>query len=251
VKFSGKRSKVLAIAALYVLGAAIYAAGQETSGLPKQNVRTSAANKPSDVPRAATEPTSYAYEFRQPDFVTNHIAIEHNESGKGKITFHRRDAVEPITDPIEISQTAWSRIGDLWESLRFLDSTENYQSEKQFPHMGTMTLLMKRGTRERKVELNWTNNRVAAALLAEYRRIADQAIFVFDISLSRENQPLNSPRLLDQLESDITRGNLSDPRQVLSLLRELTNDERLPLIARNHAARLIKKIEKTSPTVRP
>jgi hypothetical protein len=49
---------------------------------------------------------------------------------------------------------------------------------------------------------------------------------------------------MEELESQLKRNGLSDPRQLLPLLRDISTDEHLPLIARNHAARLIKKIEK-------
>jgi len=42
----------------------------------------------------------------------------------------------------------------------------------------------------------------------------------------------------------LTRGDLSDPRQLVPLLKELRTDEHIPLIARNHADRILKKIEK-------
>jgi hypothetical protein len=40
------------------------------------------------------------------------------------------------------------------------------------------------------------------------------------------------------------RNAISDPQQLLPLLKDLTTDERIPLIARNHAQRLIQKIQK-------
>jgi hypothetical protein len=46
------------------------------------------------------------------------------------------------------------------------------------------------------------------------------------------------------VESMLRRSALSDPRQLVPVLKEITTDEHLPLIARNHAKRLIKQIEK-------
>jgi hypothetical protein len=46
------------------------------------------------------------------------------------------------------------------------------------------------------------------------------------------------------MESLLKRNALSDAQQLLPLLKELSTDERVPLIARNHALRLIKKIQK-------
>ncbi|HEU4795084.1 MAG TPA: hypothetical protein VFT02_05590, partial [Pyrinomonadaceae bacterium] len=101
-----------------------------------------------------------------------------------------------------------------------------------------------RGEQKRVAEFNWTNNNDASALAAEYRKAADQAILIFDISIARQNQPLNAPKLMEAMESLLKRDALSDAQQLLPLLNELSTDERVPLIARNHALRLIKKIRK-------
>jgi uncharacterized protein (UPF0147 family) len=78
----------------------------------------------------------------------------------------------------------------------------------------------------------------------EYRRIGQQFVWIFDIGVARENQPLEAPRLMDALDSLIKRNEISDAAQMIPLLKELSNDERIPLIARNHATRIIKEIEK-------
>jgi len=100
------------------------------------------------------------------------------------------------------------------------------------------------GQRKRIAQFNWSSNSTAQSLTQEYRRVADQAIFVFDISVARENQPLNAPTLMSQLESLYRRNGLSDPKQLVPLLKELRTDEHIPLIARNQADRLLKKIDK-------
>ena len=101
------------------------------------------------------------------------------------------------------------------------------------------------GKRKRSAEFNWSNSTDAWTLAQEYRRVADQAIFVFEITVARENQPLNAPGLMTQLESLYRRNGLSDPRQLIPLLKDLRTDDHIPLIARNQADRLLKKIEKS------
>lgn len=186
----------------------------------------------------------YTWEFVQPEFVVRHIAIEHDGLGRGKVAFTRKGEEVAIVEQIELSAAALERIEKLWSELRFLDSTENYQASKTFAHLGTYKLGMDDRTRNRTAEFNWSSNASAWALAQEYRRAADQAIFVFDITVARENQPLNTPGLLKQLESMHKRNGLSDPKQLVPLLKELRTDEHIPLIARNHAERLLKKIEK-------
>lgn len=198
------------------------------------------------APAAETHPvkaddTAYSYEFSQPDFYVKHVLIEHDGNGRAKLTFERQNE-DPVSEQLEISTAAMARIVASFDALDFLASQANYQSEKQFPHLGTVRITMRRGDRKRTAEFNWTHVKAAADLRNEYRRIADQAMFVFDMSVARQNQPLNAPKLLEGLEALLRRNEISDPQQLVPLLKEITTDEHLPLIARNHAGRLLKKI---------
>ncbi|MGI9106957.1 MAG: hypothetical protein ACR2G4_11995 [Pyrinomonadaceae bacterium] len=194
--------------------------------------------------KSSADAVGYAYEFKQPDFHVPYILIKHDAAGRGQFSFKHKDREELFTDPLEISPAALSRITAAWEALKFLESDASYQAEKQFPHLGTMTLRQTHGTRERAAEFNWTHDEGAAALVKEYKRIGEQQLFVFDIALARQYQPSDSVKIFKRLESLIKRDELSDPTQIIPLLRDLATDERIPLIARNHATRLLKKIEK-------
>jgi len=231
-------------AALIVLSAAISICAQNPTGA-KHNSRPQQVAGSSSVSDAAkTDAVKYSYEFSQPKFYVKHIVIEHDANGRGTVTFERLNEDTPISEPIELSTDALARITSSWQALQFLESDTDYQSNKQFPHLGTMRIGMQRGERKRIAEFNWTNNSDASKLVSEYRKAADQAILVFDISIARENQPLNAPKLMELFEALLKRDALSDPRQLLKLLQDMSTDEHIPLIARNHALRLIKKIEK-------
>jgi hypothetical protein len=248
-------------AALVLLGAALFSCAlTEVSGFQgdkrtttrepdptsnaKRNSRPDQPTLPPPTEVAAKDDVLFSYEFTQPHFNIRHIVIEHGSDGRGKLTFERLGEEDSIVEPIELSATVRDQITGLWQALRFLDSDTDYQADKQFPHLGTMRLTMEQGTRKRTAEFNWTHNDNASALVTKYRQVADQAILVFDIAVSRENQPLNSPKLMEVMESMLRRSALSDPHQLVPLLTEITTDEHLPLIARNHAKRLLKQIEK-------
>jgi len=186
----------------------------------------------------------YFYEFTQPDFVISKIHIEHDENGKGKIAFLKKDFSEDFSDPFQFSEAALERVKAAWSALNFLDSTANYQYEKDYPHLGNMTFTMKKDGKMREAKFNWTDNKSAKNLADEYRKIGQQLIWIFDISVARENQPLEAPRLLDSLDSMIKRNEVSDAAQMIPILKELNDDERIPLIARNHALKLAAQIEK-------
>jgi len=231
------------VAALLSLSAAICAVAQDRNRAVKQNTREQVTKAAASTSEPA-EDVSYSYEFKKAEFSIRRILVKHDADGKGSVTFERQGDIEAIVEPFELSEGPRDRIKALWDALRFLDSNTNYQSERQYPHLGTMWLRMTRGAHERAAEFNWTNDPNVKALTDEYRRVANQTIFVFDISVARENQPLNSPKLLDLLDRYITSRLLSDPKQLIALLRELSTDERIPLMSRNKADRILKKLEK-------
>ncbi len=187
----------------------------------------------------------YFYEFSVQQFIVNHIVIEHDENGKGRMTFEKQSLNEPISDPIQISPKTMEKIKNLYEALHFLDSNEDYQSKAhQFPHLGTMKLRWKNDGKERTAEFNWSENKDAQNLVNEYKKISEQFIWIFEINLARENQPLNAPELIDRLDASIKNDWLSDTEQLIPFLQKLAEDERIPLLARNHATKIIKQIEK-------
>lgn len=191
----------------------------------------------------AVVPT-YRYEFTQPEFIISSLIIEHDASGKGKLLFVKKGYSEPVSDPIQISQITLGRINEALNALDFIASNQSYQFEKDFSHLGNVTFRLIKDDRTRETTFNWTQNKDAKALADEYRKVGNQFIWMFDILLARDNQPLESPKLLDSLESLIRRNEISDPVQMIPFLQTLVNDERVPLIARNHADKLVKQISK-------
>ncbi|HYW73161.1 MAG TPA: hypothetical protein VE961_19190 [Pyrinomonadaceae bacterium] len=226
---------------IFVLCFAVY--GQEKRNDRPQTQPTPAPRVSPDTQPAASDVVHYTFEFNQPNFVVSHIVLQHDSSGRGTVTFIQRTET-PIEEPIQLSPAAMGRIVGLWRDLHFLDSDENYQSAKNFAHLGVYKVGMDDGKRKRTAEYNWSDNKTAWALVNEYRRAADQTIWVFDMKLARDMQPLNAPSLLNELESRLTRNDLSDPQQLVPFLTELKTDEHIPLIARNQADRILKKIGK-------
>lgn len=207
----------------------------------KKNERPNGAGDGEKTP-AATAAPNFFYEFAQPAFTIPRIRIEHDESGVGRISFLKNVSNEEITDPIRLSTVTLERISAALAALDFLNSTESYQYEKDYSHLGNITFRVSRDGRSRETKFNWTQNPNAKALADEYRRIGNQYIWLFEMNVARENQPLESPKLMTALEGYLRRGEISDPEQLVPYLKELGDDERLPLIARNHAARLVRKI---------
>jgi len=187
---------------------------------------------------------NYVYEFSRPEFIVSWVSIEHDEQGRGKISFKKQGLEAAESDPITLSTVTLERINGALTALNFLDSTEDYQYEKDYSHLGNISITYRKNGRERTAKFNWTTNENAKALMDEYRKISNQYVWQFDMQVARENQPLNAPSIMDELDSYLRRNEISDPKQLVPLLKELSNDERIPLIARNHAGKLVEKIEK-------
>jgi hypothetical protein len=213
--------------------------GRGTEEVPA-SVRAGVPAKPKEDPNAA----HFVYEFKQPDFFVYFVRIEHDDRGRGRISFERRSDTEQITEPFELSAAALARVRGHWDALGFLDSQANYQGERTYPSMGQTRLTMRRGGRERTAEFNYSQDKDAQGLANEYRKASEQAVVVFELQIARESQPLETPKLINKLDSLIERDYLSDSQQLVPLVRELTEDERVPLVGRNHAARILKKLEK-------
>ncbi len=213
--------------------------GKATDEVPA-SVRAGVPAKPKEDPNAAR----YTYEFRHPDFLVYFIHIEHDDSGRGLIRFERRMDTEQLTEPFELSPAALARIRARWEALGYLEAQANYQGERTYPSQGQTRLTVRRGGRERTTEFNYSQNADAQGLAQEYRRASEQALFVFEVRVALESQPLETPKLINRLGELIERDYLSDRQQLVPLVRELSEDERVPLVGRNQAARILKKLEK-------
>lgn len=186
----------------------------------------------------------FVYEYSRPSFPISHIVIEHDENGKGKITFKKKDFDEEYDDPVQLSAATLETLRTHFDALNFLGSTEDYQYEKDYSHLGNVKITLRKEGKERTAAYNWTTNSDAKALMDEYRKISNQYLWMFDMTVARQNQPLETPKIMKAMDGYIRRNEISDPPQMIPFLQDLSNDERVPLITRNDAANLVKQIEK-------
>jgi hypothetical protein len=215
----------------------------------KKNSRPEQAGRTGVVPSlngAAPSATPvYFYEFSRPGFTYAKVTVEHDEDGRGKIGFLKDGFEETITDPIALSPVTLTKVKQLITDLDFLNSTEEYQYERDYSHLGNVTFTVRKGGRERTVRYNWTVNKSAKELMDEYRRISNEYTWLFEFNVARVNQPLMTPSMIEALDGYLRRSEISNPVRLIPFLTEAAGDEKLPLIARNHATKLIKQIEKS------
>jgi hypothetical protein len=169
--------------------------------------------------------------------------MEFDSQGQGKFRFKRKDSDE-IVNKIEVSATVLSQLQSLFSELNFLSSTEDYQYKKDFSHLGTITITLAQGGKERTVSFNYTENQSLNRITDIFRNLVTQETRVFEIDTIRSSDPISTPAQLRLLESEIRSKHIADPQRLVPLLQDLKMDEGIPLIARNHAERLLQMIKK-------
>jgi hypothetical protein len=185
----------------------------------------------------------YRYLFENPRFTTPVQELEFDETGKGKFRFQRKDSDE-IINTLALSPAVLSQIQTLLDGLNFLDSTENYQHKKDFSHLGNMTITYSRGGKERSIKFNYTENTSLSRLTEIFRNIVTQETRIFELETVLQNDPISTPAQLRFLESELRSKHIADPQRLEPILNNIKLDESVPLIARNHAERLLQSIKK-------
>ncbi len=187
---------------------------------------------------------SFGYRFENPKFYIPLIELDIAADGQGEVRFKRGESDEMLDRKLKVLPDTLARIRQLMATTEFLTSDEDYQFKKDFSHMGWMTITARAGSRERSARFNYTSNPAMAELSEIFRGIATQEIHLFDLDLAQQFQPLDVPRQLDSLESDLRLSRVTEPEQLLPALRDITDNYGVPLMARNQAGRLVEAIEK-------
>ena len=196
-----------------------------------------------DKKSEASTDTKFHYLFENEKFTTPRIELEFGADGKGEFRFKKKDS-EEIANKLEVTSTVLMQINFLLTELNYLDSSESYQHKKDFAHLGTITIEVAKDGKQRKVQFNYTDNPAMTKLANIFRNIATQETRVFEIETIRQSDPISTPAQLRYLDSELRSKNIADPERFVALLQDIKLDEGVPLIARNHAERLLKEIRK-------
>jgi hypothetical protein len=199
----------------------------------------------SPVPQtpAAANP-SIVYRFENPMFLMPRIDVTLDSTGHGTVVFTRKNLNKPVERPVFARPEVFAQICSALDRLNFIDSEEVYQSKSEHPNLGTVTLQVTRGGKSREVRFNYTENEEAEALAALIRGIATREIYAFDLANAARYFPLDTPDLLKALKDDVGRKRVTDPSALVPLLRDLSGNVGIPLIARNKAEELANALEK-------
>lgn len=191
--------------------------------------------------------TKFHYLFENDKFTVPWIEIEFGADGKGEFRFRKKEdgqLREPTNIKLEVSSALIVQINVLLAELDFLNSSESYQHKKDFSHLGTVTIEISRDGKQRKVSFNYTDNLALNKLANLFRNLATQENRLFEIEAVRQSDPISTPAQLRYLDSELKSKSIADPARFVALLKDIRLDESVPLIARNHAERLLKELKK-------
>ncbi len=194
--------------------------------------------------REDSSQTKYLYFFDNEKFTTPHMEISFDAAGKGEFKFKKKDSEEMI-NKLEVSASLLEQINSILTEVSYFESNENYQYKKDFSHLGTVTIDIAKSGKHRKVTFNYTENAAMNRLANIFRNLATQETRVFELEAVRQNDPISTPAQLRFLESEMKSKNIADPERFTPILNDLKQDESVPLIARNHAKRLLDQIQKS------
>ena len=187
---------------------------------------------------------SFGYKFENARFHIPLIEIDLAPDGTGELRFKRGESDEIIDLKLKLLPATMERIRTLYSVTGFLTSKVEYQSKKDFSNLGWVTLSAREGNVKREVRLNFSDNNYIRELSDIFRAIATQQTHLFDLDTAEQYQPLDLPTQLRVLERDLELERIAEPEQMLAALRNISSNDALPLIARNHAKRIADKIEK-------
>jgi hypothetical protein len=187
---------------------------------------------------------SFNYKFENKRFYVPMMEIDLAADGAGELRFQRGESDDLLDHKFKLLPATMARIRQLLDATGFLDSSDQYQADKDFSHLGWVTLLARQNGRERKAHFNYTQHPQISELADIFRGIATEEIHLFDIETSEQFQPLDLPRLLDAIENDLKLQRITEPERLLAKLQEVAGNPTQPLIARNHATRMVSDIKK-------
>lgn len=227
-----------------ILSSLLILAGMSVLALAQVPVERVQKAEVSTASHLTSSPAHYSYLFENDRFTTPLVEVDFDDAGRGKFHFRKKDG-QDITNELKVSSAVISQLRSLFSEANFLGSDQDYQHKKDFSHLGKVTIGYSDGSRERRTSFNYTDNQSMNRVVEIFRNISTQENRVFEIEVTRENDPISMPAQMRMLETELKSKQIADPHQLVSLLEQLKTDESIPLIARNHADRLIKSIAKT------
>ena len=172
-----------------------------------------------------------------PEFIE--IKIDEN-SDKASYEIRQLDE-DPGATPFEISPALRQKIFALTAQLNHFSGLD-LDIHRKIANLGEKTFRWERGSEAHEVKFNYTVNSAASQLLQLCEGLARQQELVEVLQRRIKYDRLGVNDALLQLETDLSKGVLPEPQQLLPQLDQISGDYRFVEIARQRARALAERI---------
>jgi hypothetical protein len=169
--------------------------------------------------------------------------LRFDQTTRGQFIFRRKSDEEDIKLELHILSGTIQRIDRYLTEAQFFTSHEEYQGDRNMSHLGTVTIRVRQGAKERQVSFNYTRLPAMQALAELFQHLVTQETRTFTIQLARQFEPLDLDRQLLALKREVKNGWVAEPARLLPLLEDLQADDGVLLMARRRAGEIAKLIK--------
>jgi hypothetical protein len=187
---------------------------------------------------------AYSYAFDKSNFLVSHIEIELDADGRGRMSYTEKDASEPTVVEIALRPESLARLKQMIEKVGWTTLVSDDATLAKHENLGLTKVKVADGDAQRTATFTYTPDVSLQQAANFFRGLVTQHQRQTLLETARRFQPLDTPKQLRDLESELKGNRIAEPLALLALLRKLSTDERIPLIARNHAKKLADQVEK-------
>ena len=142
----------------------------------------------------------------------------------------------------QITPTLKTRIFDLAKLANYFDGDFDFRKHN-VAFTGKKTLVYSDGTHSTQATYNWSENQAINELTEVFNRISQTFEFGQRLAFEFRFQKLELDSELASMEDVAKRGGLAELHVIVPLLQQLANDKSVMHVARERAARLLKRAE--------
>ena len=201
-----------------------------------------------------------AWSPAQPDFETRFswrkdtsrgllefYAVELNSNGNGQFCFKKRNEDE-IKLPVTLRTSAIETLSALFQKANFLDESRDFVSQRKVADMGSKTIRLESGSKQREVVYNYTEDRALQEITNFFENLSQQERALFELDLALKYDRLGIPKKLDELDRNLNANRIIAPERFAPVLEKIYADRTLMNLARKDAKKLLGRIEKMKPS---
>ncbi|MGH9428831.1 MAG: hypothetical protein ACRD2L_21300 [Terriglobia bacterium] len=172
--------------------------------------------------------------------------VELNSNGNGQSCFKKRNEDE-IKLPVTLRASAIETLRALFQKANFLDESRDFVSQRRVADMGSKTIRLEAGSKQREVVYNYTEDRALQEITNFFENLSQQERALFEMNLALKYDRLGIPKKLDELDRNLNANRIIAPERFTPVLEKIYADQTLMNLARKEAKKLLARIEKMKP----